>query len=356
MSVRQILVLLFCALISPMVQALPTLTAATAGEGAWLTGLLAFPALLVMYAVVHLLLRTVPGGGLAQVFQMVLGKVLGGALTILYGVWALFLLCLHARLYAERMLSVGYRNASMAILLLVLLAMLLWQCSKKLAAFARSVEIFYLALSLGLGLVLFFSVSQMALENVLPIWVEDLPGIATATLVPLGVAGMGIYAAFLGGQIAPRDGDKKRCVKWLAVACLVMAALQFGVLGQLGPELSVEIDQPFYVVAESVGIYGAFQRVESVIIALWVFSDLALLGLLVFSCRTMVGAILGERRRRWLVPALLALTFLGAMFLLPDEFMAREVASRGMLIGNLILGCAVPALLLLVRRVKQALA
>lgn len=352
---RQILVLLVCALISPMAQALPAWTAATAGAGAWATGLLAFPALLAMYGVVHLLLATVPGGGLAQVFQMVLGKVLGGALTILYGAWALALLCLHARLYAERMLAVGYRNASLTIFLVVLLAVLLWQCSKKLAAFARTAEIFYLALSLGLGLVLLFSVSQMTLENVLPIWTEDLPGIAAAALVPLGVAGMGIYAAFLGGQVAPREGDKKRCVRWLAVACLVMAVLQFGVLGQLGPALSAEIDQPFFVVAEGVGIYGAFQRVESVVIALWVFSDLALLGLLVFSCRNMVGAMFGERRRKWLVPALLVLTFLGAKFLFPDEFVARELASRGMLIGNLILGGAVPVLLLLVQRVKQAL-
>ena len=348
------LVLLFTALLSPMVRALPTWTAATAGEGAWLTGLLAFPVLLAMGWIFRGLFHAAPAdSGLAQIFQTVLGKVLGGGLTIIYGIWALFLLCLQARLYGERMLATGYRNASVTVFLAVLLALVLWMGRKKLSAFARATEVFYLALALALGLVLAVSIQDLTPENVLPVWVSDLPGAAAATLVPLGVAGAGVFIAFLGGQITVVEGDRRRCVRWLAAGCLVIAALQFAVLGQLGPDLSAQLEEPFFEVARGVGINGAFQRVESVVVALWAFSDLALLGLLVFACRNMSETLWGERGRKWSVPVVVALTFLGAVFLFPDDFTAQRAASEGVLFGNLLLGFGVPALLRLVQKVKR---
>ena len=198
------------------------------------------------------------------------------------------------------------------------------------------------------------SIQDLTPENVLPVWVSDLPGAAAATLVPLGVAGAGVFMAFLGGQITVVEGDRRRCVRWLAAGCLVMAALQFAVLGQLGPDLSAQLEEPFFEVARGVGINGAFQRVESVVVALWAFSDLALLGLLVFACRNMSETLWGERGRKWSVPVVVALTFLGAVFLFPDDFTAQRAASEGVLFGNLLLGFGVPALLRLVQKVKRA--
>ena len=50
--------------------------------------------------------------------------------------------------------------------------------------------------------------------------------------------------------------------------------------GNFGPGLTARMDTPFFMMVKGIGIEGTFQRVESVIIALWVFSDLALLNLL----------------------------------------------------------------------------
>ena len=89
-------------------------------------------------------------------------------------------------------------------------------------------------------------------------------------------------------------------------------------------------------------------------VALSEFNDLALLGLLVFACRNMSETLWGERGRKWSVPVVVALTFLGAVFLFPDDFTAQGAASEGVLFGNLLLGFGVPALLRLVQKVKRA--
>ena len=152
-SARQLYVLLFAALLSPAVRALPCWTVGTAGRGAWLTGLGALPVLLLAAWVLRGLVRKGPVGLVERCLDA-LGPVLGRGLLLVYIMWGLFLLALEARLYGERMVAAGGKNASLPVLLLILLALVLWMGRKKLAAFARAAEIFYLILIVALGVVL----------------------------------------------------------------------------------------------------------------------------------------------------------------------------------------------------------
>lgn len=323
----------------------------TAGKSAWLTGILAFPVLLPLGWMLYTLARR--DGGLSGAFQKAFGMRLGKGVIVLYMLWAWFLLALEGRLYAGRMLSAGYQNASPAVFLLVLLAVVLWMGRRKLAAFARTAEICYLVLALTLGLVILFSVLDLTPEHVLPVWFSDLPGAAAATLVPVSVLSAGVFAAFLGGKVTPREDDGRRGLRWLGAGCAVMTLLQFGVLAQLGTGLCARMDVPFFEVARGVGVDGAFQRVESIVVALWVLSDFVLLGMLVFALREMAGSIFGDRGERWTPVLAVILAFLGGVFLFPDDFAAKEAAETIAPIGNLLLSYPVPAAAWLCLRVKE---
>lgn len=354
-SARQLYVILAAGLLSPMVQALPSWTAATAGEGAWLTGILAFPVLLGGLWMGFALLRMGPeGGGLCGAFRAVLGRALGKAVTAAYLLWALFLMAVGARLYGERLLP-EYGGSSLPVLLGIILVLVGWMGAKKLEVFARAAEIFYLVLSLVLGVVLFFSILDMTPENVLPVWYGDLPGIAAATAIPVGVAGAGIFGAFLAGQVEGKTHSRRRGLRWLAAGCGAMALLQFGVLAQLGPVLAAQMDAPFFEIARGVGVSGAFQRVESIVSALWVFSDFVFLGLLAFAVRNMAGSLLGERAERWGAPAAAALTFIIGVWLFPDGFAVKNLAATLVPAGNLFFAFLVPAAALCVGGAKRAM-
>ena len=97
---------------------------------------------------------------------------------------------------------------------------------------------------------------------------------------------------------------------------------------------------------------GAFQRVESVVVALWVLSDFAMLGLLVFAIRKGAGAVLGPRWEHWAAPVAVIVAFLGGLTLFPDDFSVEKVSSAWVPWGNLILAFPVPALALIVTNVK----
>ena len=151
-SLRQLLALLFAALLAPAIGVLPSQTAALAGEAGWLSALAALPVLLGLCWVLFALLRPAgEGAGLAQVTETVLGRGLGKGVLLLYLLWGLLLLSANARLFALRFLSTSYRNAPLGLFLLTLLGLTLWLVRKPVRVLARTGEVFYLALAIGLG-------------------------------------------------------------------------------------------------------------------------------------------------------------------------------------------------------------
>lgn len=349
-SLRQLLTLTFAALLSPAIRILPGRTAEIAGEGGWLAAVAALPVLLGLCWVLFALLK---GKGLGQTALEVLGPVLGRVVMALYLLWGLFLLAANARLVALRFLTVSYRNAPLPLFLAALLAITFWLTIKPVRVLARAGEVFYLALAIGLGLSLAMGAFQMDPGRILPLWGEDLPAIGAAALPVLGLLGYVVFAAFLGDRVIPRPGGRKKAMGWAVGLCLTLTALQAVCLGNFGPGLSIRMNTPFFMMVKGIGIAGTFQRVESVILALWVLADLALLGLLAAACAAMVRTLLPVQGRKGVALPLVLLALAGALWLFPDAFFLTRTMERAALAGNLVMGFVLPLALLAIKKLRR---
>ena len=349
-SLRQLLTLTFAALLSPAIRILPGRTAEIAGEGGWLAAVAALPVLLGLCWVLFALLK---GKGLGQTALEVLGPVLGRVVVALYLLWGLFLLAANARLVALRFLTVSYRNAPLPLFLAALLAITFWLTIKPVRVLARAGEVFYLALAIGLGLSLAMGAFQMDPGRILPLWGEDLPAIGAAALPVLGLLGYVVFAAFLGDRVIPRPGGRKKAMGWAVGLCLTLTALQAVCLGNFGPGLSIRMNTPFFMMVKGIGIAGTFQRVESVILALWVLADLALLGLLAAACAAMVRTLLPVQGRKGVALPLVLLALAGALWLFPDAFFLTRTMERAALTGNLVAGFVLPLALLAIKKLRR---
>ena len=89
-SRRQMLALIFVAMLSPFLRLIPKQVTAFAGHAAWLSPLLAFPVLVLLAAVLSRLLKAAPGQGLQQVSVKILGKTAGNAGLLVWSVWLWF--------------------------------------------------------------------------------------------------------------------------------------------------------------------------------------------------------------------------------------------------------------------------
>ena len=120
------------------------------------------------------------------------------------------------------------------------------------------------------------------------------------------------------------------------------ALAQGVILGSLGPVLAGRLDSPFLALAKSVGVEGAFQRVESVVAALWVTADVTMAGLLVFALRAMASAAVPRYQEEWVGRGAVLLAAIAAL-LLPGRQV--ETLERLALGANLWFGLLLPILL-----------
>lgn len=342
-SRTQLMTLLWAGVMAPAAELMPALLLPGAGKGAWLTVVLAAPAVL---AAGWLMGGLAGREGLAAGFTRVLGRWAGGAVLLLYIVWALALLSLRLRLCAQRLVNSGERDGALWFFLLAVAAVLLWMSQGKLAAFARAGQLFLTALLATAGVVLGLSLFQAGPERLFPLWWSEAGPVIQAALSAAGVMGWGLFLPFLMGDV--RDRGENRHWHWLfwgLGGALLLAAAQAVILGNLGTGLAARLDNPFFSLAKSVGVEGAFQRVEGVVTALWTFADLTMGGVLIFSLRAMTAQLAPGKSLAWVPWGAVVLGAAGAMLLFPSLGTAEEWNRRLVPAGNLFLGLLLPALL-----------
>lgn len=339
-SQTQLCALLWAGLMAPAAELLPAVTLPIAGRGAWLSALAALPVLLLLgWGLARLGMHS---GGLAGAIRQGLGPVFGRVVLALYLTWGELLLALRLRLCAQRLIASGERDGSLWFFLPAAALLVLWMARGKLSAFARAGQVFLAVLLTAAGVVLVLSLFQIKGEHLLPLWWGDALPVLRAAVPLLGVLGYGVYAAFLLGETEPSPRRGRDWALWAGTGCLLLGAEQAVVTGNLGPELAQRLDSPFFALAKSVGVEGAFQRVESIIAALWTFADLALLGVLAFALWKIAEQLVPKARQK---PAVTAAVIPGGVLgsaAFPEGVLADTFGRESALLGNLIMGVALP--------------
>ena len=210
---------------------------------------------------------------------------------------------------------------------------------EELSAFARAGQLFFLVLAVTGGAILLLSLPQVRTVRLLPLWTGDVVPVLQSGFAAAGVLGWGSCWAFLTEEM-PSDG--KGSCRRTALGCVILALTQGVILGSLGPALAGRLDSPFLALAKSVGVEGAFQRVESVVAALWVTADVTMAGLLVFALRAMASAAVPRYQEEWVGRGAVVLAAIAAL-LLPGRQV--ETLERLALGANLWFGLLLPILL-----------
>ena len=113
--------------------------------------------------------------------------------------------------------------------------------------------------------------------------------------------------------------------------------------GCFGPALAQSLSSPFFSLAKSVGVEGAFQRVESVVAALWIFADLGMAAVLLYAIQDIWKRLYKRGGLRGILIAVGAAGLLLAGFAYPDGPTAEAFYSSGAMTVSLVLTLLVPA-------------
>ncbi len=339
--------------LSPASRLLPKAALELGGRSCWLAVFPAFGALLLLLLAARALLRG--SGGLLAVLETVLGRVPGRAAAVLVSLWLSLYCGFILRSGAERLLSTVYESGTLWFFLLSMAAVALVPALGRVSTAARAAELSMLLLAPILLLLFLFALPEIKPEYLLPVEPWRAGGLAAAALPMLDACTLWVYLGFLGKYRRKGSFRRAAALRWAALA---MAAVLFTVLctaGILGPESAKHQQYPFFVMVSNIRLFNVLERIEPLIVLIWVLTDQALLSLLLLSSAESLRDCFALKSRR--VPVLLcgAVMLAAAFVLVGNAFELERLSERVVPIVNLSLTAIGIPLLLAVKKIKKKL-
>lgn len=229
------------------------------------------------------------------------------ALKILYAGWAAVLMADVLSRTAGRIQQATGKEGHIGWLMVLLALPLVWMGWGKAAAFFRAAEIFWLALLVTAGAVFLLGLPRMDWG-----WAMTPGGGWKESLAAGGLTmSTGLFVLPHLYKIDIGHRQDRRGLVWLGALGAASAGLALLTAGLLHPHTAARLEAPFFTAA---GLLGDSARLEGLISALWLLSDLTLAGLL--------ARCWGEKRWPALaVFAALALALTGVLEHLPREWL-----------------------------------
>lgn len=365
-SAGQLFALGFMCQLSTLIRRVPARTAGAAGGGAWLSVIIAAAPLALMFFFVYLLVGGRGGRGLGGVICDALGSAAGRALLALYALWFVFLAAFILRSGADRFIGTIYPGSGPSLFVAVMALACLPAAMGQLKALARSAMLLRPVLLGVLLLVFAFSLPGVRLAGMWQVTPSNELDVLYGSFSVFGPMSICVYLAFVTDQT---EGEIKLSglAGWLLVALAVAELMCVTTVGTFGAEMTARLRNPFFALVRDVTIFNAVERIDAIVVAMWVFSDFTAVSLLLYTAAKNLRMCLGPgpggekakltdlSRGRWLVPVCAAAACAAGLAMAPDAVALEKFTEVIMPLLNLFFAFVAPPVVLLVGRLRGKL-
>lgn len=335
-------------LLSPALRLFPSVSAEAAGRWAPLCALLSvLPAGLYLALARRVLKRRLRGEGIGELVRRALPGRGGRMAALLLGLW----LCVYAgfilRSGADRLIVAVYPETPPVFFIVTMLLAALFAATAGEGGLVRAAMLLLAASGLTLAVVLLFSLGSVQWDNLLPppgaaVKPPEAAGLARGVLAALDLLLGGVFVGTLllseleRGSFSPGRGFLS-----LSAFALVLGLLSAELIGCFGSALTARLAWPFFSLVRNLVFFRSIERIEALVVALWVFPDFLIVALFLRQGARCVTASLGAR---WgtlrAFPAALGLCALAALvFALtaaPDGETLQRLSRTLIPAGNLL--------------------
>ncbi len=360
---RQFIALCFVALLSTIIHRLPQVLAQTAGYAAYLAPLIAIAPVFALLGFLLFACRK-SGGTMHELITASLGKYAGRAVSAIYSLWLVAFAGFLLRSGAERFIVTIYPNSSHILFIIGMGALCLLGALGQFKSLARSAMLFRPLLLGVFVIVLALAIKGVDLKGDLALTRGQLPASLLASVAAANCFSTAVFLAFGYDRECGRIQAAPYCI-WSLVTLLIIEVLCITTIGTFGAEMSAKLNHPFFLLIRNTTLFGAIDRIEALIIALWVFADFVLISSLLhiasrnlrkcFSCREDIEKPrLFDMRRGRFITVLCALAACAIGIAIAPTAFALELISAKIAPGvNLVLAFFVLPLILLIGKLRR---
>ena len=296
-NLRQLLYACVVMLLSPALRIIPARSAALAGRSAWLSGIAALPILLIYALFLCRFSEKIGSGEGAEVLiRRCLGEKLGKLVLFAAALWFLVYCGFILRAGADRMISTVYNDASPGGFVIVMAALGLAAALSSERTILRAAKLMAPPVLGVLILVLAAAVPEIKSENLLPLNSFEVLYSFKGAVVTVDAAVLPMFLTlFLADKKSSPDRHFTALALWLAGISVLLFVIELCIIGSFGAPLTAELRQPFFVLVRNLVLFGSLERIEALVVSLWVFSDFILVAVCLSAAQRLLRGLTGKR-------------------------------------------------------------
>ncbi len=316
-SISQLLSVFVVMLFTPSVRMLPSASSATASHASWLTPIPALlPAIILLLCLSYVykpFLSQRPS--LCTIITNIMGNIAGK--IILWFSFGLIILiaALELRFYGERVTTLMYYDIPYYIMIFFFSIVLLLVVKKGLSSSIRLCQVVSTIVVTTFFLTFLFSLGNIKTDYVLPITTMDIVPIATGSISSLSLLSFILILFFLSDYVNDLEKMKKRSIIVVSILTFLFMLVIFVCAGILGPVLTARMPYPYLVSVKMIRLFQSLERIESIVSAVTIISDFALIIMLIFSAVNILKHLLSLKHSLLIANIIIMLVYILSIFI-----------------------------------------
>lgn len=294
-DLRQLIALASVIFLAPALRIYPSLSTAAAGTAAWLSAFAALiPAAGYAFFISRFIDRRREGESMAALIGRSLGPRTSRAALAVTVLWFLLYAGFILRSGAERLVTTVYLSSSPAGFQIVMGIAAMLAALVNIRALVRTARMTAPLLFGVFALILVFALGNIRSENLLPLTRRDAVPILTGALPALDVIICVLYlVCFLEGDAPIKPERSRRFIGWTALMCLLLSVLSADIVGSFGAQLVARLSHPFFSLVRNLVFFRTLERIEALIVSLWVFPDFLMASALFYAAWLCIAQLFG---------------------------------------------------------------
>jgi spore germination protein KB len=351
-SVRQALIAFVLLLGSPSIRVLPAYSVEKAKQAAWLTPIIAIIITLIFLILMQKIFSKYDKESFVAIMEDVFGIFLGKTLGILLFLYITFLSSFYIRFFAERLTASLSIHTSYIVYVGVMLVFISYVIKYDLPVLARMNEIL-----LWIVVVVYLTICILTLQN---IKISNFYPISYMDIVPVLEGSIPVVAIWsyisIVFMFSDRISNKKNLFKvglknigLLSILTILAISIPLGVFGNSAKSLSY----PFGATVQTISYFHAIERVEALVIAIWIITDFCLISVFIVSALHTLKSVLRTTDSKPLTNIYILMLFFLSIYIADNVIELRALSSKLLIYSNGVIGFGIPFLLFVVAKIRK---